>query len=108
MPAPPARIASALRGELDVERSGLVGGDDIRVAGEERADRLAHAPLQQEAAEPAPGLDEEEALALANATESGLAAYLYTRDLGRAWRMGGPVRGARGRGTGWTTSSRSP
>jgi succinate-semialdehyde dehydrogenase / glutarate-semialdehyde dehydrogenase len=32
--------------------------------------------------------DEEEALALANATESGLAAYIYTRDLGRAWRMG--------------------
>jgi succinate-semialdehyde dehydrogenase/glutarate-semialdehyde dehydrogenase len=32
--------------------------------------------------------DEDEALALANATESGLAAYLYTRDLGRAWRMG--------------------
>jgi succinate-semialdehyde dehydrogenase/glutarate-semialdehyde dehydrogenase len=32
--------------------------------------------------------DEAEALALANATESGLAAYIYTRDLGRAWRMG--------------------
>jgi succinate-semialdehyde dehydrogenase / glutarate-semialdehyde dehydrogenase len=31
---------------------------------------------------------EDEALALANATESGLAAYLFTRDLGRAWRVG--------------------
>ena len=31
---------------------------------------------------------EEEAVAQANATESGLAAYFYTRDLGRAWRVG--------------------
>jgi succinate-semialdehyde dehydrogenase/glutarate-semialdehyde dehydrogenase len=31
---------------------------------------------------------EEEAVAIANATESGLAAYLYTRDLGRMWRVG--------------------
>jgi succinate-semialdehyde dehydrogenase/glutarate-semialdehyde dehydrogenase len=31
---------------------------------------------------------EEEAVALANATESGLAAYLYTRDSGRVWRVG--------------------
>jgi len=31
---------------------------------------------------------EEEALSLANATESGLAAYFYTRDLGRALRFG--------------------
>src|SRR5690606_27900779 len=31
---------------------------------------------------------EEEAVALANATESGLAAYFYTRDLGRTWRVG--------------------
>jgi succinate-semialdehyde dehydrogenase/glutarate-semialdehyde dehydrogenase len=30
---------------------------------------------------------EEQAIALANATESGLAAYFYTRDLGRAWRL---------------------
>lgn len=30
---------------------------------------------------------ESEVLALANATEYGLAAYCYTRDLGRAWRM---------------------
>jgi len=31
---------------------------------------------------------EEEALALANATESGLAAYFYTRDVGRVFRVG--------------------
>jgi succinate-semialdehyde dehydrogenase/glutarate-semialdehyde dehydrogenase len=31
---------------------------------------------------------EEEAIALANATEYGLAAYLFTRDLGRAHRVG--------------------
>jgi succinate-semialdehyde dehydrogenase/glutarate-semialdehyde dehydrogenase len=31
---------------------------------------------------------EEEAIALANATEYGLAAYVYTRDVGRLWRVG--------------------
>ncbi|TVQ99070.1 MAG: NAD-dependent succinate-semialdehyde dehydrogenase [Desulfovibrionales bacterium] len=30
---------------------------------------------------------EQEAVALANATEFGLAGYVYTRDLGRAWRV---------------------
>ncbi|CAN0075109.1 unnamed protein product [Heterosigma akashiwo] len=30
---------------------------------------------------------EEEAVALANATEKGLAAYFCTRDIGRAWRV---------------------
>jgi succinate-semialdehyde dehydrogenase/glutarate-semialdehyde dehydrogenase len=32
--------------------------------------------------------DEQEALELANGTEYGLAAYLFTRDLGRAYRIG--------------------
>ncbi len=31
--------------------------------------------------------DEAEALRIANATDFGLASYLYTRDLSRAWRM---------------------
>ncbi|MCK2087157.1 NAD-dependent succinate-semialdehyde dehydrogenase [Thauera aromatica] len=31
--------------------------------------------------------DEDEAIRLANDTEYGLAAYFYTRDLGRAWRV---------------------
>ncbi len=30
---------------------------------------------------------EEEVLELANATESGLAAYFYSRDIGRVWRV---------------------
>ena len=32
-------------------------------------------------------VDEEEAIALANDTEFGLAAYFYTRDIGRVWRV---------------------
>ncbi|MBP0048992.1 NAD-dependent succinate-semialdehyde dehydrogenase [Marinobacterium sp. AK62] len=32
--------------------------------------------------------DEQEAVAMANATEYGLAAYFYSRDLGRCWRVG--------------------
>jgi succinate-semialdehyde dehydrogenase/glutarate-semialdehyde dehydrogenase len=31
--------------------------------------------------------NEEEAIALANDTPYGLAAYFYTNDLGRAWRV---------------------
>lgn len=31
---------------------------------------------------------EDEAIAIANATEYGLAAYFYTRDLARAFRVG--------------------
>ncbi len=36
--------------------------------------------------------DEDEALRLANATDAGLAAYLYTSDLARAMRLGGTIR----------------
>jgi len=32
--------------------------------------------------------DEDEAIALANDTELGLASYFYTRDIGRVWRVG--------------------
>jgi succinate-semialdehyde dehydrogenase/glutarate-semialdehyde dehydrogenase len=31
--------------------------------------------------------DEKEAIAIANGTPFGLAAYFYTRDLARAWRV---------------------
>ena len=31
--------------------------------------------------------DEEEAIALANNTQFGLAAYFYARDVGRVWRV---------------------
>jgi succinate-semialdehyde dehydrogenase/glutarate-semialdehyde dehydrogenase len=31
--------------------------------------------------------DEAEAIAAANATEFGLAAYFYSRDIGRVWRV---------------------
>src|SRR5690606_24774796 len=31
---------------------------------------------------------EEEAVAMANDTEFGLAAYFFTRDIGRSWRVG--------------------
>jgi succinate-semialdehyde dehydrogenase/glutarate-semialdehyde dehydrogenase len=35
--------------------------------------------------------EEAEAVLRANATEYGLAAYVYTRDLGRAWRVAGAL-----------------
>jgi len=35
--------------------------------------------------------EEAEAVRRANATEYGLAAYVYTRDLGRAWRVAGAL-----------------
>ncbi|MCZ7009745.1 aldehyde dehydrogenase family protein, partial [Salmonella enterica] len=31
--------------------------------------------------------DEQEAVALANASEFGLASYFYSRDIGRVWRV---------------------
>jgi succinate-semialdehyde dehydrogenase / glutarate-semialdehyde dehydrogenase len=52
---------------------------DARVATEETFGPIA--PL-------IPFGSEDEAIALANASEYGLAAYLFTRDLGRANRVG--------------------
>lgn len=52
---------------------------DARIASEETFGPVA--PL-------IPFDTEQEAIALANATEYGLAAYLFTRDLGRAHRVG--------------------
>ena len=34
-----------------------------------------------------PFSDEAEAVALANDTEAGLCAYVYSRDIGRVWRV---------------------
>lgn len=58
------------------------------IAGATPAMRLAH----EETFGPVAALfrfdDEAEAIAMANDTDSGLAAYFYTRDLARSWRVG--------------------
>ena len=41
--------------------------------------------------------DEAEAIALANDTPFGLAAYFYARDIGRVWRVAEQVEGTRGK-----------
>jgi succinate-semialdehyde dehydrogenase/glutarate-semialdehyde dehydrogenase len=52
---------------------------------------------------------EEEAIALANDTEFGLAAYLYTRDLGRSWRVSEELEyGMVGLNTGLISSEVAP
>jgi succinate-semialdehyde dehydrogenase / glutarate-semialdehyde dehydrogenase len=50
--------------------------------------RLAREEIFGPAAGVFPFSDEHEALARANGTEMGLAAYLYTRDVDRVWRVG--------------------
>ncbi len=53
--------------------------------------------------------DEAEAAEMANATEFGLAAYFYTRDLGRAWRFGEALEyGMVGINTGLVTTEVAP
>jgi succinate-semialdehyde dehydrogenase/glutarate-semialdehyde dehydrogenase len=52
---------------------------------------------------------EEEAVALANDTEAGLSAYFFTRDLGRAWRVGEALEyGVVGINTGLISSEAAP
>ncbi|CAK4074356.1 unnamed protein product [Aphanomyces euteiches] len=52
---------------------------------------------------------ESEAIALANATESGLAAYCYTKDLGRAWRVSEELEaGMVGVNTGLISAAQAP
>lgn len=52
---------------------------------------------------------EDEALALANGTPFGLAAYFYTRDIGRSWRVGEALEfGMVGLNTGIVSTTVSP
>jgi succinate-semialdehyde dehydrogenase/glutarate-semialdehyde dehydrogenase len=52
---------------------------------------------------------EEQAIALANDTDSGLSAYFFTRDLGRAWRLGDALEfGVVGINTGLISSEAAP
>lgn len=53
--------------------------------------------------------DEDEVIRMANDTDYGLAAYVYSRDLGRAWRMAeGLEHGIVGINTGLITSEAAP
>jgi len=52
---------------------------------------------------------EEEAIRMANATEFGLAAYFYTRDIGRVWRVAEAVEyGIVGINTGLISTTVAP
>ena len=52
---------------------------------------------------------EEEAIALANDTPYGLAAYFYTRDLARSWRVREALRfGMVGVNTGMISTAQAP
>jgi succinate-semialdehyde dehydrogenase/glutarate-semialdehyde dehydrogenase len=52
---------------------------------------------------------EAEAIEIANDTESGLSAYFFTRDLGRAWRLGEALEyGVVGINTGLISSEAAP
>ncbi len=52
---------------------------------------------------------EDEAITLANDTDSGLSAYFFTRDLGRAWRLGDALEfGVVGINTGLISSEAAP
>jgi len=78
-----AEAAAALRVgrgvDEGVEQGPLIDANALRIAQEETFGPVA--PVFAFATE-------EEAIALANRTESGLAAYLFTRDVGRLWRVG--------------------
>jgi acyl-CoA reductase-like NAD-dependent aldehyde dehydrogenase len=81
-----ASVSDALAGGFYVEPTLLKGTNDMRV-------------FQEEIFGPTLGIttfkDEAEALALANATEYGLGAGVWTRDTNRAFRMGRGIKAGR-------------
>lgn len=81
-----AKVAEDLAGGFYVEPTLLKGSNDMRV-------------FQEEIFGPTLGIttfkDEPEALALANATEYGLGAGVWTRDTNRAFRMGRGIKAGR-------------
>jgi acyl-CoA reductase-like NAD-dependent aldehyde dehydrogenase len=81
-----AKVADDLAGGFYVEPTLLKGSNDMRV-------------FQEEIFGPTLGIttfkDEPEALALANATEYGLGAGVWTRDTNRAFRMGRGIKAGR-------------
>ena len=79
------------------------------------AKHVAHGALltREETFGPVAGLvpfaDETEALAMANDTPAGLAAYAYTRDLARGWRLAETLEyGMVGLNTGLISTEVSP
>ncbi|MDX1736326.1 MAG: aldehyde dehydrogenase family protein [Halioglobus sp.] len=81
-----ATVGSDIAGGYYVEPTLLQGTNDMRV-------------FQEEIFGPTLGVttfkDEEEALAIANATEYGLGAGVWTRDTNRAFRMGRGIKAGR-------------
>ena len=81
-----AAVGSDLAGGFYVEPTLLKGTNDMRV-------------FQEEIFGPTLGIttfkDEAEALAIANATEYGLGAGVWTRDTNRAFRMGRGIKAGR-------------
>ena len=81
-----ATVGSDIAGGYYVEPTLLQGTNDMRV-------------FQEEIFGPTLGLtsfkDEAEALAIANATEYGLGAGVWTRDTNRAFRMGRGIKAGR-------------
>ncbi|WP_077964702.1 NAD-dependent succinate-semialdehyde dehydrogenase [Ensifer adhaerens] len=81
-----AKGASVLTGGVRHDRGGLFYAPTVL-----RDVTPDMALAQEETFGPVAGLfrfrGEQEAIALANATETGLSAYFFTRDIGRAWRV---------------------
>jgi aldehyde dehydrogenase len=81
-----AAVGSDLEGGFYIQPTLIKGSNDMRV-------------FQEEIFGPTLGIttfkDESEALAIANATEYGLGAGVWTRDINRAFRMGRGIKAGR-------------